>query len=204
MWIIFGGIIPIINEIDFSATTGIHMPFYSFSEMDKVRAEANPLRESQTLAGEMMKGGIVTYQKGHHGSTPHIHPAEEELAIIFGGRLYFVLADEERIIGPGDITLIPRNTKHGSISLGEKVVKFVVKSPIGDGNVSQDVQVLENAEEILREYGKETGTDCPRLELEPRTYGLKVQRRKNRLLPKTLIKAKVGTFLEIPQNRSLA
>ena len=61
-----------------------------------------------------------------------------------------MLGDEERIIGPGDITLIPRNTPHGSISLNEKVVKFVVKSPIGDANVSRDVRVLEDAEEILR------------------------------------------------------
>lgn len=126
------------------------MPFFSFTGKDKFVAEANPLREFQTLAGEMMKGGIVTYRKGHHGSTPHYHPNEEELAIILEGRLYFMLGDEERIIGPGDITLIPRNTRHGSISLDEEVVKFVVKSPIGDGNVSQDVRVLEDAEEILR------------------------------------------------------
>ncbi len=126
------------------------MPFFSFSERDKFVAEANPLREFQTLAGEMMKGGMVTYQKGHHGSTPHYHPNEEELAIILEGRLYFMLGDEERIIEPGDITLIPRNTRHGSISLDEKVVKFVVKSPVGDGNVSRDVHVLEDADEILR------------------------------------------------------
>jgi len=126
------------------------MPFFSFSDKDKFVAETDPLREFQTLAGEMMKGGVVTYQKGHHGSTPHDHPNEEELAIILEGRLYFMLGDEERIIGPGDITLIPRNTPQGSISLDEKVVKFVVKSPIGDGNVSRDVRVLEDAEEILR------------------------------------------------------
>ncbi|MFC1491903.1 cupin domain-containing protein [Nitrospinota bacterium] len=126
------------------------MPFYNVSEMAKSHAESIPLREFQTLAGEMMKAGIVTYQKGHHGSTPHHHPNEEELAIILEGRLYFMIGDEERIIGPGDITHIPRNTWHGSITLGEKVVKFVVKSPVGDGNVSQDVHVLEDAEEILQ------------------------------------------------------
>lgn len=118
--------------------------------MNKVRAKSDPLREFQTLAGEMMKAGVVTYQKGHHGSTPHHHPNEEEIAIILEGRLYFLLGDEERIIGPGDITLIPRNTRHGSISLDEKVVKFVVKSPVGNGDVSQDVRVLKDAEEILR------------------------------------------------------
>ncbi len=126
------------------------MPFYHLAGMNKVRAESDPLREFQALAGEMMKAGVVTYQKGHHGSTPHHHPNEEELAIILAGRLYFLLGDEERIIGPGDITLIPRNTRHGSISLDEKVVKFVVKSPAGSGDVSEDVRVLEDAEEILR------------------------------------------------------
>jgi quercetin dioxygenase-like cupin family protein len=126
------------------------MPFFNAAEMDKSSAKSHPLREFQTLLGELMKGGIVTYQKGHDGSTPHIHPNEEEIAIILEGRLYFLLGDEERIIGPGDITLIPRHTRHGSISLDDKVVKFVVKSPIGDGNVSQDVQVLADAGEILQ------------------------------------------------------
>lgn len=126
------------------------MPFFSVTEMDKTSLQSHPLREFQTLSGELMKGGIVTYQKGHPGSNPHYHPNEEEIAIILEGRLYFLLGDEERIIGPGDITLIPRNTKHGSISLDDKVVKFVVKSPIGDGNVSQDVRVLADAEDILQ------------------------------------------------------
>jgi quercetin dioxygenase-like cupin family protein len=125
------------------------MPIFKSSQVRKVPDRSSPLREFQTMASDFLKGGIVTYQKGHFGSKPHIHPNEEEIAIILEGRLYFMLGDDEQIIGPGDITLIPRNIPHGSIPLGEKVVKFVVKSPIGTRDVSEDVNIFENADEIL-------------------------------------------------------
>lgn len=134
------------------------MPYYRIVEMEKLTEEASPIAQIQRVAGDLMKAGIVTYPKGL-GATPHYHPNEEQFVLILKGRRYSVLGDEERIVGPGDLIHIPRNTRHGACTLDEECVMFTVKSPAGDGVLGQDyheahdaAEVIERLEAKLREF----------------------------------------------------
>lgn len=123
------------------------MPFYKISELETLREAESPLAEIKKVAGELMKIGVVTYHKGH-GAPPHYHPNDEQFILVLEGRRYFILGDEERIVGPGDLVHIPRNTRHGGRSLDGKCVMFVAKSPAGDGRLSQDYHAAADQEAV--------------------------------------------------------
>ena len=123
------------------------MPFYKISEMETLREGESPLAEIKRVAGELMKAGLVTYHKGH-GAPPHYHPRDEQFILVLEGRRYFILGEEERVVGPGDLVHIPRNTRHGGRSLDERCVMFVVKSPAGDGRLSQDYHAAADQEAV--------------------------------------------------------
>lgn len=53
------------------------------------------------------------------------------------GERYSALGEEERVVGPGDLLHIPRNTHHGAITLGEKVIMFFVKNPAETGVIAR-------------------------------------------------------------------
>ncbi len=124
------------------------MPFYRISEMEEKHSKVGPA-VAKTLAGELMKAGVVTYLKGE-GAPPHFHPNEEQFILVLEGKRVFILGDEERVVGPGDLIHIPRNTRHGGRTLDEKAVFFAVKSPCGDGNLSQDYNKAADADEVVR------------------------------------------------------
>ena len=123
------------------------MPFYKQSEMEETTVPEQPMGIFKVLAGDLMKVGFVTYPEGKL-SRPHFHPNEEQFIYIIEGRQYMILGQDEGIIGPGDLVHIPRNTVHGGIIIDEKTVMFAVKSPTGDGNLAQDHNDAENADEI--------------------------------------------------------
>lgn len=125
------------------------MPFYKISELEKIRPEYSPLAESQYVTGELMKVAITTYHKGH-GAPPHFHPNEEQFILVLEGRRYVIVGDEERIVGPGDLIHIPRNTRHGGRSLDEKAVILGVKSPVGTGIFGGDYNKATDAEEVIQ------------------------------------------------------
>ena len=138
------------------------MPFYKRAEMEVSNLAAQPMGKFQGLAGELMKVDFVTYEKGKL-SRPHYHPNEEQIIYIIEGRQYMVLGEEEGIVGPGDLVHIPRNTKHGGIIIDERTVMFAAKSPAGNGNLAQDHNDAEDAEEITahlkRKYEEYTKAD---------------------------------------------
>ena len=123
------------------------MPFYRISDMEAVRASVGPAT-AKTAPGELMKVGVVTYLKGE-GAPPHYHPNEEQFYLVLEGRRYVIVGDEERVVEPGDLIHIPRNTRHGGRTIGEKSVFFVVKSPCGDGDLAQDYNKASDAEEVI-------------------------------------------------------
>ena len=54
-----------------------------------------------------------------------------------------------RSASSSDIVHIPRNTRHGGRTIGEKSVFFVVKSPCGDGDLAQDYNAAPDAAEVI-------------------------------------------------------
>ncbi len=51
------------------------MPFYQIAEMSEGHSDINPAITSKSVAGEMMKAGIVTKPEGE-GPPLHMHPNE--------------------------------------------------------------------------------------------------------------------------------
>ena len=126
------------------------MPVYKIFEMDKKREDASPEAEIQRVKGDLMKAGIVVYQKDK-GAPPHCHPNDEQFNLILEGRRVMILDGEVVFVGPGDLVHIQRNSVHGGgRSLDDKCVFFAVKSPAGSGVMGEDYQAVDNAEELVR------------------------------------------------------
>lgn len=121
------------------------MPFYAPDDMRKSKGTNNPLIQRKSAVGEFMKVGIVTKPEGQ-GSPLHEHPNEEQFTLILEGEMHFILGDEDRVVGPGTIVHIPRNTRHRSRSVNGPCTFFAVKSPAGDGELSQDHKERPKAE----------------------------------------------------------
>ncbi|MED5579542.1 MAG: cupin domain-containing protein [Nitrospinota bacterium] len=127
------------------------MPIYKISEMEAKKSNVGPAT-GKTVAGELIKVGIVTYQEGE-GPPPHFHPNEEQFILVLDGKMRKVLGDEERIVEKGDLIHIPRNTRHGVCAINGPATFFAAKSPVGNGDMSQDYNKALDAEGIIEKLG---------------------------------------------------
>ena len=127
------------------------MSIYHISEMKEIHPDLNPAMIMQTVAGEFMKAGIVTKLAGE-GPPLHMHPNEEQFTLILEGKLHMILGEEDRIVERGDLIHIPRFTQHRSRAVDGTAVFFTVKYPAGSGDLNQDYNKVENAEEAERKY----------------------------------------------------
>jgi len=133
------------------------MPFYKFEAIEEKAGKINPKLLSKAVAGEFMKAGFATRPEGE--SNPlHMHPNEEQFVLVLEGKIHFILGDEDRIVGPGDLVHVPRNVYHRSRPVGGPARTFSVKSPAGNGELTQDYNKAENADEAEKLYpGGSTG-----------------------------------------------
>ena len=109
--------------------------------MAKNNSEINPAMSAKSVPGEFMKAGFVTKPEGE-GPPLHMHPNEEQFTLILEGNLHYILGDEDKIVGPGDMIHIPRNTNHRSRAINGEATFFTVKSPAGSGDLDQDYNCL--------------------------------------------------------------
>lgn len=129
----------------------MNMPVYHIAEMKEERPVLNPAMITKTVAGEFMKVGIVTKPEGE-GPSLHMHPNEEQFTLILEGKLHMILGDEDVIVERGDLVHIPRFTQHRSRAVGGPAVFFTVKYPAGSGDLNQDYNKVEGAEEAEKKY----------------------------------------------------
>jgi len=61
--------------------------------------------------------------------TPHQHEAEQ-FSVVLKGRMRFVIGEEERVLGPGEVAHIPANVPHSIESLEEYVQVLDVFAPL--------------------------------------------------------------------------
>jgi quercetin dioxygenase-like cupin family protein len=127
------------------------MPFYELNELEKKHSTVNSKIESGAVPGEFMKFGIVTKPEGE-GPPLHEHPNEEQFSVILSGQMHFVLGDEDRVVGPGTLIHIPRNTRHRSRPVNGPATFITVKSPCGNGELAQDYNLRPEAKEIEALY----------------------------------------------------
>ena len=59
----------------------------------------------------------------------HSHP-HEQMSLIVQGKVKFILGEDERIVGPGDVLHFPSGFWHGATMLDEEVVLIDIFSPI--------------------------------------------------------------------------
>ncbi|MEE9274254.1 MAG: cupin domain-containing protein [bacterium] len=127
------------------------MPFYQIAEMKSKQGNINPAMSAKSVGGELMKAGIVTKPEGE-GPPLHSHPNEEQFTLILSGKLHYILGEEDRIVEPGDLIHIPRNTNHRSRAVGGEAVFFTVKSPAQSGELDEDYNKVEGAEKAEEKY----------------------------------------------------
>ena len=73
----------------------------------------------------------TTLEPGHQPN-PHSHP-HEQIVYIVSGQVRFVVGDEEALIGPGDMLVVPPNVEHWAETVGdEPVVDLSIFSPRRD------------------------------------------------------------------------
>ena len=64
-----------------------------------------------------------------------------------------VLGDEETIVEKGDLIHIPRNTRHGVCAIDGPATFFAAKSPVGNGDMSQDYNKALDADQVIEKLG---------------------------------------------------
>jgi len=132
------------------------MPFYQLDELEKQKSRVNAKVESGAVPGEFMKFGIVTKPEGE-GPPLHEHPNEEQFSLVIAGQMHFVLGEEDRVVGPGTLIHIPRNTRHRSRPVNGPATFITIKSPCGNGELAQDYHLRPEAAEIEKLYPGKTG-----------------------------------------------
>ena len=83
------------------------------------REQLNPLFARQVIHAESLTVARVYLAKGCM-VPEHNHP-NEQISMMETGRLRFVLGGQERILGPGDVLLIPPHLPHSAEALEDSV-----------------------------------------------------------------------------------
>ncbi len=127
------------------------MPFYEINNIEKKPGSVNEKIQAGAVVGEFMKFGVVT-KPDAEGPPLHEHPNEEQFTLVIEGQLHFILGDEDRVVGPGTLVHIPRNTRHRSRPVNGPATFITIKSPAGDGTLDQDYNKRPEAEEMEALY----------------------------------------------------
>ena len=122
------------------------MPFYNINNITQRKGQGANV--NHVVIGELMKAGWVISQANKDPS-PHFHPNEEQYMFILEGKIKMALGDDLKILEPGSLVHIPRNTIHCAMTLSDSAKIFAVKSPSGNGKLDQDFVLAENHEIML-------------------------------------------------------
>lgn len=82
----------------------------------------------QMIHGERLMICRLTIAPGT-ATTEHDH-MHEQMTIVEKGRVRFIVGQEEKVFGPGDVILLPSGLWHGATMLDEEVILIDIFSPI--------------------------------------------------------------------------
>jgi quercetin dioxygenase-like cupin family protein len=92
------------------------MPFCRWSELaDEKITPKYATTHGLTVSGSRLSVGFYKVPGGT-GARPHAHPNEQVIAVM-KGRMKSRLGREERIVGPGEVILVPPDTEHQTEAL---------------------------------------------------------------------------------------
>jgi mannose-6-phosphate isomerase-like protein (cupin superfamily) len=78
----------------------------------------------------------------------HHHDDEDELFLVFAGRLLMELRDGEVVLEPGELLVVPKGVEHRPVAEGEThVVLIEPKTTLNTGNI-RSVRTVEELERI--------------------------------------------------------
>jgi quercetin dioxygenase-like cupin family protein len=83
--------------------------------------KATPVRagvERRVFSGDGATLAWTTLEPGHT-PRPHSH-THEQIVYMVSGRARFVVGDEEAIIGPGDMLVVPPGVEHWAETIGDE------------------------------------------------------------------------------------
>lgn len=82
----------------------------------------------RTCAADKMMMSLAVFEP-HAVVEEHSHP-HEQVGMVVEGRAVFIVGDEEKTLGPGDMYRIPGHVKHKVIALEETVKALDIFYPI--------------------------------------------------------------------------
>jgi quercetin dioxygenase-like cupin family protein len=101
---------------------------YYHDPKDRISKELVPGIYAKTFWGENMLAAVVDLDA--NVSLPrHSHP-HEQLGIVIEGQIEFVIADEKKILGPGEVYVIPGDVAHEARTFDQPVKVLDVFSPV--------------------------------------------------------------------------
>ena len=99
--------------------------------------ETRPGVVRRVFTGDGATLAFTTLDPGHTPN-PHSHP-HEQIVYILSGRARFVVGEDEAILGPGEMLVVPPGVEHWAETVGdEPVVDLSVFSPRRDEYAAEE------------------------------------------------------------------
>ncbi len=87
------------------------MPFYKWSELEKdFITPSYSLGKGPSIKGEKIEVALISYPAGTEAK-PHAHP-NEQFQVVIKGKARYRVGEGEKVLGPGEVVLIPANMEH--------------------------------------------------------------------------------------------
>ena len=87
------------------------MPFYKWTEMEKgfITPDYSSAK-GPNIRGEKIEVGLFFFPAGTEAK-PHAHP-NEQIVVVMKGQGKWRIGKEEKVLGPGEVALIPADVEH--------------------------------------------------------------------------------------------
>jgi quercetin dioxygenase-like cupin family protein len=87
-----------------------------------------PIKRMFVADGEFMSANVSILEEA--GNALHTQASHDEIVVVLEGDAEFRVGEESRLVAPGDLIFIPRNTAHGPIiRMDEKFAALSVFAP---------------------------------------------------------------------------
>jgi len=83
---------------------------------------------AKTFWGEKMLAAVVDLDPNVH-LPRHSHP-HEQLGIVIAGQIEFIIGDQKKLLGPGEVYFMPGGVEHEARTFGQAVKVMDVFSPV--------------------------------------------------------------------------
>ena len=101
---------------------------YYHNPVERAAKELVPGSNAKTFWGQKMLAAVVDLDPNVH-LPRHSHP-HEQLGIVIEGQIEFIVADEKKLLGPGEVYVIPSDVEHEARTFDQPVKVMDVFSPV--------------------------------------------------------------------------